>query len=290
MEYINVDDDPIEILRPLSKPNLMHLVEKAGFDVSDWTASLKSSGPASSNPKYCYEWGFEQAGLFILNIWFENFQVSDSKIFQSFNLRSNSENQSGIRRSRANKFESYVKSAFESGSHPRAVILDRPVMGTGSATARMLDPSPWTIVQYDALTGWFKMTRGILPIIRSDIADQELESFEEGEVRWRFVKHRKREGKLRAKKIAAFKAANSGRLFCEVVGCGFDFEAEYGALGKDYAQVHHLVPLKDVDEFGTTNSVDDLAIVCANCHAMIHKGGECRDITDLKPASRSHVH
>jgi predicted HNH restriction endonuclease len=28
-------------------------------------------------------------------------------------------------------------------------------------------------------------------------------------------------------------------------------------------------------------TIDDLVIVCANCHAMIHRGGGCLDYLDL---------
>ena len=64
--------------------------------------------------------------------------------------------------------------------------------------------------------------------------------------------------------------------------CGFDFEAVYGELGRDYAQVHHLKPLADRTKPSQTK-LDDLAVVCANCHAMIHRGGKCRPLDKLIP-------
>lgn len=112
-------------------------------------------------------------------------------------------------------------------------------------------------------------------------SDEELVAIE-GEKRVALVRHRKREHKLRAAKIAQFQQQNTGRLFCEVGGCGFNFEKVYGNLGKDFAHVHHLKPLSDRESPSAT-SLDDLAVVCANCHAMIHRGGKCRPLDKLIP-------
>ncbi len=102
----------------------------------------------------------------------------------------------------------------------------------------------------------------------------------EGGITMRMVRHRRREGLLRAAKIEKFKRGHGNRLFCEVPGCGFDFEAGYGELGRDYAQIHHLLPLSDRSAPSLTR-LGDLAIVCANCHAMIHRGGKCRPLEGL---------
>jgi len=99
----------------------------------------------------------------------------------------------------------------------------------------------------------------------------------------RFVAHRVRENRLRHAKIREALLTNKGKLVCEVPRCGFDFEKRYGKLGAGYAQVHHLRLLSSVPKKGIRTKLSDLAIVCANCHAMIHKGGECRPLKDLIP-------
>jgi hypothetical protein len=101
----------------------------------------------------------------------------------------------------------------------------------------------------------------------------------EGEALRRMSIHRKREWELRSAKIADT-LRRQGRLQCEVPGCGFDFLRVYGDLGRGYAHVHHLHPLARADEPRRTR-LADLAVVCANCHAMIHRGGECRDMSSL---------
>lgn len=106
----------------------------------------------------------------------------------------------------------------------------------------------------------------------------------EGEVRERLVRHRKREQRLRKAKIKAV-LADTGRLQCQVPGCGFDFFKVYGEPGRDFAHVHHLSPLSDRTENDDTR-LEDLAVVCANCHAVIHRGGGCRPMEGLIPSSR----
>ena len=71
----------------------------------------------------------------------------------------------------------------------------------------------------------------------------------------------------------------TGKLACEV--CGFDFRAVYGELGNGFAEAHHDVPLAASDEERLT-SLDDLRIVCANCHRMLHRKIEALSIAALK--------
>jgi hypothetical protein len=98
---------------------------------------------------------------------------------------------------------------------------------------------------------------------------------------------RSREAAMRTAKIRqALERSPDQKLRCEVPGCGFCFEDIYGDLGKDYAHVHHLDALAESDGPVTT-TLDDLAIVCANCHAMIHRGNECRPLDILIPG-KSH--
>ena len=57
-----------------------------------------------------------------------------------------------------------------------------------------------------------------------------------------------------------------GRLFCEA--CAFDFQAKYGSLGEDFIEAHHVTPLTEGPRH---TSLDDLMMLCANCHRMVHR-------------------
>jgi 5-methylcytosine-specific restriction protein A len=52
--------------------------------------------------------------------------------------------------------------------------------------------------------------------------------------------------------------------------CEFSFLKKYGALGKDFIHVHHLVPVSRKKKRYKLNPIKDLRPVCPNCHAMIH--------------------
>ena len=71
---------------------------------------------------------------------------------------------------------------------------------------------------------------------------------------------------------------------CKCMACGFSFEEKYGVWGKDWAEVHHLVPLANYKaEKRVTDPSNDLAVVCANCHRMIHrKKGIVLTLEELK--------
>jgi predicted HNH restriction endonuclease len=125
---------------------------------------------------------------------------------------------------------------------------------------------------------------GTLPNV-SDLPAENDEGHE-GQVKKLLVKHRKRENRKRREKIATALRKGNGRLICEVPNCGFDFHARYGELGVGFAEVHHKKPLSDAPTTGRAVKLADLAIVCANCHRMIHIGGQCRPLASLIPRNK----
>lgn len=66
------------------------------------------------------------------------------------------------------------------------------------------------------------------------------------------------------------------------VACRFDFAATYGEFGREYIHVHHINPLKDVTDEYNVDPIKDLAPVCPNCHAMIHRREPCLTIAELQ--------
>lgn len=92
--------------------------------------------------------------------------------------------------------------------------------------------------------------------------------------------HRTRERSrplVEAKKRQA--VAEGGGLRCEA--CGFDFEAVYGERGRGFVEVHHKRPLHTLTAESTTK-LDDLALVCANCHRMIHAAAPWLTVEDVR--------
>lgn len=96
--------------------------------------------------------------------------------------------------------------------------------------------------------------------------DEEIEDAPEGRILTRTHRLRERNRKLvRRKKEKVL--AETGSLACET--CGFDFHAFYGERGKGFIECHHVVPVRDLRP-GARTKLEDLSLLCSNCHRMIH--------------------
>lgn len=97
--------------------------------------------------------------------------------------------------------------------------------------------------------------------------DEDEEQFAEGRILHRLHVARERSAVLvRRKKEQAM--AQHGKLACEV--CAFDFRAVYGVLGDGYIECHHTIAVSELAE-GAKTRLEDVALVCANCHRMLHR-------------------
>lgn len=96
--------------------------------------------------------------------------------------------------------------------------------------------------------------------------EEELAVATEGGAEWVLTLRRERSKPVRMAKIHPVRAA-LGTIACEA--CGFDIGRQYGTFGADYIEVYHRAPLHVSGE--TRGELDDLALLCANCHLMIHR-------------------
>jgi len=62
----------------------------------------------------------------------------------------------------------------------------------------------------------------------------------------------------------------------------FNFEKIYGEISAGFVHVYHVVDISTVGTEYTVDSVKDLAPVCTNCHAMLHKTKPAMSINSLK--------
>jgi len=108
--------------------------------------------------------------------------------------------------------------------------------------------------------------------------DESVSEAEEGRIL--IQQHRRRErNPMLAKKKKQQVMRRHGRLACEV--CAFVYQQRYGERGRGFIECHHTKPLSTLTE-GQKTSLDDLAVVCANCHRMIHASKPWLSIQDLK--------
>lgn len=63
--------------------------------------------------------------------------------------------------------------------------------------------------------------------------------------------------------------------------CGFDFEKKYGELGKHYIECHHKNPLSEQNE-STPSTLEDVCMLCSNCHRMIHRTKPAMELEQLR--------
>ena len=105
----------------------------------------------------------------------------------------------------------------------------------------------------------------ILQVAQGHIDEEE--EFPEGKILYRLHRIRERNPRL-VKKLKTKWLENYGRLICQV--CGFDFEKAYGTLGRGYIECHHNVPVSELTP-NQRKRLQDLSLVCANCHRVIHR-------------------
>lgn len=94
-------------------------------------------------------------------------------------------------------------------------------------------------------------------------------------------KHMARERNPKIIKAAIRRAKQlHGKVKCEV--CDFDFEATYGIYGNDFIEGHQKLPLSESGDSGVKTRIEDIALLCSNCHRMIHRKKEWLTVEQLK--------
>ncbi|MCH8158118.1 MAG: HNH endonuclease [Nitrospinae bacterium] len=70
-----------------------------------------------------------------------------------------------------------------------------------------------------------------------------------------------------------------GKLFCEA--CGFDYEKTYGGRGVGFIECHHTKPVHTLSPKEKTK-LEDLRLLCANCHRMVHAKAPWLSMEELR--------
>lgn len=93
----------------------------------------------------------------------------------------------------------------------------------------------------------------------------------------RFRLHKRLERSVKLSNLVKVKKG----CVCQV--CNIDFEKIYGEIGKGYIEAHHLRPLATLKgQKVPMDPVVDFAVLCANCHRMIHKSDCISDVNAFK--------
>ncbi|KRE45820.1 HNH endonuclease [Paenibacillus sp. Soil522] len=112
----------------------------------------------------------------------------------------------------------------------------------------------------------------------SEDAPEVRREFPEGRLYEKLHKQRERSSKV-VKLAKQNMKQQLGKLICQV--CHFDFGQTYGALGEDFIEAHHTIPVSELNGNSITK-IEDIALVCSNCHRMLHRKRPWLGINQLK--------
>ena len=136
-------------------------------------------------------------------------------------------------------------------------------------------------------TNNFLIARGFADIINKQTGrkieieaedEDDAEVYAEGRVS--FALHRKLERNPKiAKTVKNKRLRETGDLCCDV--CGFSFHERYGAIGIGFIEAHHTVPVSSLKVKRSTK-LADMALVCSNCHRMLHRSTPLLSINELR--------
>ncbi len=171
------------------------------------------------------------------------------------------------------KYKSYRSLGSVSSKIENFINLN-PKDGKGLQASSKKDQDIWKKFESDFNNLHFESTElkkraeQIRVLSNEHVHYEEDEEYGEKEGKLVVIIHKRRERnrKLvdRKKTIASKKKEG---MSCEV--CGFNFEKIYGEIGKNFLECHHKKPLSNLKANEKT-TLADLALLCANCHRMIH--------------------
>src|SRR5262249_17869102 len=76
----------------------------------------------------------------------------------------------------------------------------------------------------------------------------------------------------------------TGALACE--GCGFDFALAYGKRGSHFIECHYTKPVYVLEPSEHVRPLD-FALLCSNCHRMVHASRPWLKIEELRDIVRA---
>lgn len=101
----------------------------------------------------------------------------------------------------------------------------------------------------------------------------------EGRMLTRVHAYKERDRKFAAMAKKHYKTKNGGKLWC--VACDLQPEALYDDRGERCIEAHHKIPIEELQPDSITR-IDDMAMVCANCHRVIHSRKPCLTIEEVR--------
>lgn len=255
-------------LKPEAKSNIIDLVAEAGIDVSDWSNYKHGANNPGANPKYCYEWALKESGrVAVCNLWYSSMKEVDGSIEQHLVLKDTaSERETDpTRRARRERMAAVLSDAAAEGLPVRVIVLDgkpRAASPDGKTHVkfRKLDPMPWSVVQANQGSAEYVLRRGSH---EPQFVDQfDLRPPADAPVTLSSTTTTTRSRRREVRMFVLRRAAGK----CEFCGeAGFKLPD-----GRIYLETHHVHQLS----LGSSDSVKNVAALCANHHREAHHGDD----------------
>lgn len=108
----------------------------------------------------------------------------------------------------------------------------------------------------------------------------------EGRLLTRIHVYKERDRSLVKRAKDYYRRMNGGKLACEA--CGTVPVDVYGEAGERTIEAHHKVPIEELQPDSETTT-SDLAMVCADCHRVIHSRKPCLTIEEVRDLIAAHT-
>lgn len=255
-------------LKPIELHFIMDLVAQAGIDVSDWSNFKGGPPKARVNPKYCYEWAFDDGEKVVITLWHDDLVSEHGVIERRFNANAHARiERNGISKARRARFRAALLRARAAQLPIRVILVDgaRGELGktASKVKARLLDPTPWAVVDIRS-DGEVCLRRGVP-------AAQTVDQFSINEHGSDVPKRRDASSSALVRDGAVRKAVLDRALgLCELCKApGFRTSS-----GQIYLETHHVVPLSE----GGPDRVKNVVALCPNDHRRAHHGAKKDEI------------
>lgn len=120
--------------------------------------------------------------------------------------------------------------------------------------------------------------------VRGQVVNEDMEStYPEGMKKYRI--HRMLERDTKITRLAKKRRLHEfGELRCDV--CNFSFYRMYGDVGAGFIEAHHTIPVSEKSGKHRTK-ISEIALVCSNCHRMLHRAGSSMTLGKLREIVKS---
>lgn len=247
-------------LKPTKLHFIMDLVAQAGIDVSDWSNFKGGPTKARANPKYCYEWAFDDGEKVVITLWHDELVSEHGVIERRFNVDAHVRaERNATREARRARLRAALLRANAAQLPIRVIIVDgtRGELGktTSKVKARLLDPTPWAVVD-TRRNGDVRLLRGVPAAPTVDQFSIDEHGSDEPERREVSGSTRVRDGAVRR---AVLERSLGLCEYCKAPGLRT-------SGGQIYLETHHVVPLSE----GGADRVKNVIALCPNDHRKAH--------------------